>query len=128
MNSKAKLKILVATSGIVPAKDNADYIVNIAKRLGAELIALHILDEEHEQEGKAALNLFADIGRKLNVPVTKVLRQSDLIPTIIQIAAEYDVGFIVMGASKGRVSKKWVSANVMNETTIPVVVIPQGVE
>ena len=40
------MKILATTAGPVPAKNKAEYIVNIAKRLGADVIALHIMKGE----------------------------------------------------------------------------------
>lgn len=53
------MKILVATAGYVPAKEKADYVINIAKRSQAEIFALHILAEDEEEvDGRQALNLF----------------------------------------------------------------------
>ena len=39
------MRILFATSGPVPAQENADYVVNITKRLGAELTVLHVVND-----------------------------------------------------------------------------------
>ena len=49
------MKILVATAGPVPAKKKAEYIVNIAKRLDAGIIALHI-DEAYDIVRKTIVN------------------------------------------------------------------------
>lgn len=50
------MRILFATAGPVTAHENADYVVNIAKRLGVELTVLHAINEEDEQKnGNKAL-------------------------------------------------------------------------
>jgi nucleotide-binding universal stress UspA family protein len=119
------MKILVPTAGPVPAKEKAEYIANIAKRLGAELIAMHVLKEEEQAEkGEEALNLFSDAGQNAQVSVTKVLKKGDIVSAIIESAEEESADLIVMGASRGKVVAEWVSADVMTKTTIPVVVIP----
>ena len=39
------MKILVSAAGPKPAKDKAGYVMEIAKKLGAEVVALHISKE-----------------------------------------------------------------------------------
>ena len=119
------MKILVPTAGAVPAKESAEYIVNIAKRIGAELTALHVLKEEEQAEiGEEALNLFSEAGQNVQVNVTKILKEGDIVSTIIESAEEESADLIVMGASRGKVLAEWLSVDVMTKTAIPVVVIP----
>ena len=120
------MKVLVPTVHPVPAESKAKYIINIAKSLGAEVIALHILQkEEYRAIGEEALNVFAEAGRDANVNVIKVLlNREDIISTIIEAADKEEVSLIVMGASKGKIVSEWVSSDVMEKTKIPVVVIP----
>ena len=119
------MKILVATAGPVPAKKKAEYIVNIAKRLSAELIVLHILREEQANAaGEQALEIFVQAGQEAHVNVARVLEKGDIVPTIIKFAEKEGAGLIIMGASEGKVVAEWVSADVMEKTKIPVVVIP----
>jgi len=119
------VKILVPTAGPLPAKENAEYIANIAKRLGAELTALHVLKEEEQAEkGEEALNLFSEAGQNVQVNVTKILKKGEIVSIIIEAAEEESADLIVMGASRGKVLAEWLSADVMTKTTIPVVVIP----
>ena len=121
------MKILVPTAGPIPAKDNADYIVDIAKRFGAEIIALHILEEgEQPNKGEETLSIFSEAGQKAKVHVTKMLRKGDIVPAIIQSAEKESVDLIMMGASRGKVVAEWVSTDVKGRTTIPVVVIPHA--
>ena len=49
------MKILATTAGPVPAKEKAEYIVNIAKRLNTSVITLHILQGEDQKQGQAAI-------------------------------------------------------------------------
>ena len=119
------MKVLVATAGPVPAKKKAEYIVNIAKRLGAELIVLHILREEQvNAEAEQALEIFVQAGQEAHVNVARVLEKGDIVPTIIKSAEKEGADLIIMGASEGKVVTEWVSAGVMEKTKIPVVVIP----
>lgn len=119
------MKILVATAGPIGAKEKADYIVNIAKRLKAELIALHVLkDENQAAKGEEALNLFSRAGQKAQIKVKKILIKADIVSGIIKSAEKESADLIIMGASQDKVVDEWVSAEVMKKTKIPVVVIP----
>jgi len=121
------MNILVPTTGFIPAKENADYIVNIAKMLGAEIIALHILKEEgRAEEGEEALGPFSEAGRNAEVNVTTMLTKGDVISGIIEFAEKESADLIIMGASRGQVVSEWLSADLMGKTTTPVVVIPQA--
>jgi nucleotide-binding universal stress UspA family protein len=119
------MKILVTTAGPVPAKKKAEYIVNIARGLGADIIALHILQEEQNKEkGEQALDIFAQAGQEAHVNVARVLEKGDIVPAIVKSAEKEGADLIIMGASEGRVVAEWVSAGVMEKTNVPVVVIP----
>ena len=119
------MKILAATAGPVPAKKKAEYIVNIAKRLGAGLIALHILgDEQANAKGEQALDIIVQAGQEAHVNVARVLEKGDIVPTIVKSAEKEGADLIIMGASEGKVIAEWVSAGVMEKTNVPVVVIP----
>ena len=119
------MKILVPTAGPVPAKEKADYIVNIAKGLGADLTVLHILKEgEQGEKGEEAFNLFAQAGQKGEINVTKLSGKGDVVSSIIDSAEKESADLIIMGASPGKVVAEWISADVMTKTRIPVVVIP----
>jgi nucleotide-binding universal stress UspA family protein len=118
------MKILIATAGSVPTKKEAEYIVNIAKRLDADVIALDILQGEDQKPGQAALTMFSETGRKMHVNVSRVLEKGDIVPTIVKSAEKKGVDLIIMGASEGKVVAQWVSTGVMEKTNVPVVVIP----
>lgn len=118
-------KILVPTAGGAPAKETAAYVVRIAKIMGAELTALHVLPKgEPAESGEEALRIFSDLGVTLGVNVSAVVGHGNVVSQIIDCATENNIDLIVMGASQGKVVSQWVSADVMERAGPPVVVIP----
>jgi nucleotide-binding universal stress UspA family protein len=119
------MRILFATAGPVAAQENADYVTNITKRLGAELTVLHVVNERDEKEdGEKALRILFESGKKARVQVTGVLQTGDIIEQIIKIAEMESVAIIIMGASKGKLVNEWLSAYAKQKTKVPVLVIP----
>ncbi len=118
------MKILVTAAGPNPAKDKAGYVMNFAKRLGAEVIALHVSQTEDQTRGQETLNIFAEAGRKAEVNVVKILKSGNIISNIIESAEKEGVNLIVMGATPGKGAAEWISTCVMEKAKIPVVVIP----
>ena len=100
--------------------------VRTAKRLGAELIALHVVQDERQKKGgEESLNIFSEAGEKAQVKVTKIQKKGDLVPTVIETAEQESAHLIIMGTSRGKVVAEWVSADAMSKTTIPVLVVPR---
>ena len=119
------MKVLAAIAGPISAKKKTNYIIRIAKRLGAELIALHVLkNEKLTKRGEKALGFLSKACRKAKVKVKTVLKKTDVLTAIIQTAKEEKVDLIIMGADKRKVVSEWLSADVMKKTKIPAVVIP----
>jgi len=50
------MKMLVPTAGPKPAQENANYILDMASKLKAEVAVLHILDIGEFDEGRNAIN------------------------------------------------------------------------
>jgi nucleotide-binding universal stress UspA family protein len=120
------IKILVPTAGPVPARENADYIMDIAEKLNAEIIAIHIADTGETAEGKHALEIFGEVGTKRNIKTTTMLKRGEVVGTIAEVAEAEKVNLIVMGASSGRLVADWIVTDVRKKTKIPVVIIPYG--
>ena len=120
------MKILVTAAGPAPAKDKAEYVMDLAKRLGAEVIALHIAKAPGQTQGEETLKVFEQAGEKAEVKVTKILKEGDVIPTIIEVAEKESVNFIIMGATPDKEAAEWLSTCVMDKTKILVVAIPYG--
>jgi nucleotide-binding universal stress UspA family protein len=119
------MKVLAAIAGPISAKEKADYIINIAKRLGADLIALHVVKRENQaKKGEDALKYFSEAGKKAKVKVKRILKKADIVSAIIETAEAEKADLIIMGADRGKVITEWLSADVMKKTKIPAVVIP----
>ena len=122
------MKLLVPTAGPEPAREKAEYVSKLACSLEAELIVLHIVKDNNEQPGKEAFEIFKTQCNKDNVKIKTLFKEGEIIPTISKVADEEGADLIVMGASEGRVVAKWLAADVLERTKVPVVIIPMGFE
>jgi nucleotide-binding universal stress UspA family protein len=122
------MKIIVPTVGAVPHQRTAGYVINIAKRLNAQLVVLRVLTEnETEAAGEQSLSLFIENGKEEKVPVNIILRRGDIAPVIIEVAEEKSVDLIILGVSHGEIVAEWMNAKAMEKTDIPVLLIPKWV-
>jgi nucleotide-binding universal stress UspA family protein len=119
------MKFLVPTAGPAPAKQNANYIIDLARRLKAELDVVHILDLAAERgPGEEALSIFKSAGNETGVPVRTHMVEGNVVPTIVDMAEDLGSNLIVMGGSSGNLVAEWIVTDVMNKTSVPVVIIP----
>ena len=122
------MKIMVPTAGPAPDQKTAGYIVNIAKRLNANLILLRVLaDNETETWGERCLVPFIEMGKRSRVPVKTILRRGDIASAIIDVALEKSVDLTILGVSHGEIVAEWMNAKAMERTDIPVLLIPKWV-
>jgi len=120
------MKILVPTAGPVPAAEKANYILEIAKKLKADVIVLHILDLAETSDGEKALKIFEDLGAEFNVKVKTILKEGNVVPSIVECAEDEKVNLIMMGGSEGRIVAEWIVTDVLEKSNVPVVIIPYG--
>ena len=121
------MKFLIPTAGRTPAERNAPYVLGIAKKLGAEVFVLHILDPgEDDTEGREALDIYKKVGKELGVKVLTHIMEGNVVPTIVDFAEGEGVNLIAMGASRGNIIAEWVVTDVLEKTNIPVVILPYG--
>jgi nucleotide-binding universal stress UspA family protein len=124
-------KILVPTSGYIPAKERGDAIIDVAKRLGADVVVVHIRDPKtHDassdgSEGWAALKLFEEKGKSKGVGVKSYLATGELIPTLKRFTDEHRPDLILVGASPDRSIAQWVTFELICDCDVPVLVMPQ---
>lgn len=122
------MKIIVPSAGSVPDQRTVDYVINIAKKLNAQLVVLRILSvKETEAEGEQSLHLFVENSKEAKVPVNGFLRRGDIASVIIETAQEKSVDLIVLGVSRGEIVAEWMNAGAMEKTDIPVLLIPKWV-
>lgn len=122
------MRIIVPSAGPMVDQRTAGYVINIAKRLNAQLVVVRFLiDKETEAEGEQSLRLFVEYGNRENVPVNIILRHGDIASAIIEIAKEKSVDLIILGVSHGEIVAEWMNAGAMKKTDIPVLLIPKWV-
>ena len=118
-------RILVPTSGPSAAAETADYAMQIADSLNATAVVLHVVRSGKTREaGELTMEYFAEAGENNEVNVVTHFAEGALLDTIIDFAEENDIDLIVMGASQGTIVDKWISSDVRDNTSIPVLVIP----
>jgi nucleotide-binding universal stress UspA family protein len=122
------MKLLVPTAGPIPAEEKADYVVNIARMLDAEVIALHISDSQDSPEGQAALEIYKKAASKSTVKLSTQIKSGDVVSAISEVAESENVDLIIMGASEGRITAKWIAVDILEKSKVPIVIIPQGFE
>jgi nucleotide-binding universal stress UspA family protein len=122
------VNIIIPSAGSVADQRTVDYVIDIAKRLNAQLVVLRILSEkETEVEGEQSLGLFVENGKRKKVPVNINLRRGDIVSVIIETAQETSVDLIILGVSRGEIVAEWMNAGTMERTDIPVLLIPKWV-
>ena len=122
------MKIIVPSAGPAVDRKTVGYVINIAKRLNAQLVVVRVLNEkEKEVDGERSLSLFVEFGKRENVPVNIILRHGDIATAIIEIAQEKSVDLILLGVSHGEIVAEWMNAGAMELTDIPVLLIPKWV-
>jgi nucleotide-binding universal stress UspA family protein len=122
------MKIIVPSARSAVDRKTVGYVINIAKRLNAQLVVVRVLNEkEKEVDGERSLSLFVEFGKRENVPVNIILRHGDIATAIIEIAQEKSVDLILLGVSHGEIVAEWMNAGAMERTDIPVLLIPKWV-
>jgi nucleotide-binding universal stress UspA family protein len=129
-------RILVAVSSPWAAEKSADTISELAKRLGAEVLVVHVsrpsggqLREQEQADGEAAIRFLRDYLQQKSVPVQDLLTFSDDIArAILNIAVERDCTLIVLGLTGKNVFARLLAGNVpvelLKNAKIPVLILP----
>lgn len=134
-------KILVPTDGSATAVEATKVAISMAKRFGADVVALfvgpgHIEDpieyaSQEEMEGVhhsvAGLDVARRLGECNGVMVHQASSQGAVAHEILRVAEEQECGMIVIGSSGRsgfkRLALGSVAASVMNEAHVPVLVV-----
>lgn len=119
------MRLLIPTAGEEAAREIADYVMEVAKRMGADVTVLHILrDGETVEDGIQSCVVFSNAASDVGVTVSSRTESGDVVKTILKIAREEQIDLILMGASRGTVVENWLSADVKEKSNVPVLVIP----
>jgi nucleotide-binding universal stress UspA family protein len=129
-------RILVAVSSPWASERIVDGVGDMAKRLGAEVLVIHVsrpsggqLREQEQADGEAAISLFRDKLQQRGVTVQTLLMFSDDIArAILNTATEREVSMIVLGLTGKNVFARLLAGNVpvelIKNTKIPVLLLP----
>ena len=129
-------RILIAVSSPWAAERVADSVADLARRLGAEVLVVHVsrpsggqLREQEQADGESAIRLLRDKLQQKGVAVQDLLMFSDDIArAILNTAAERDVSLIALGLTGKNIFARLLAGNVpvelIKNTKIPVLILP----
>jgi nucleotide-binding universal stress UspA family protein len=129
-------RILVAVSSPWAAQKIVDCITDLAKRLSAEMLVVHVsrpsggqMRDQEQADGEAAISYLRTHLEKNHVPVQTLLMFSDDIArAVLNTASEHDVSMICLGMTGKNVFARLLAGNVpvemIKNTKIPILLLP----
>jgi nucleotide-binding universal stress UspA family protein len=129
-------RILIAVSSPWAAQRAVEPIGDLARRLSAEVLVVHVsrpsagqMRQQEQADGEAALSLLRDRLQERGVAVQTLLMFSDDIArAVLNTAAEREVTLIVLGLTGKNVFARLLAGNVpvelIKNTRIPVLLVP----
>ncbi len=129
-------RILVAVSSPYAAQKVVDAVGDLAKRLTAEVLVVHVsrpsggqMREQEQADGEAAIRLLRESLQERGVTVQDLLMFSDDIArAVLNTAVEHGVTMIVLGLTGKNVFARLLAGNVpvelIKNTRVPVLILP----
>ncbi len=129
-------RILVAVSSPWAAEKVMDCVVDLASRLKAEVLVVHVsrpsggqMREQEQADGEAAIRLLREKLQEQEIVVQDLLMFSDDIArAVLNTAQERDASMIVLGLTGKNVFARLLAGNVpvelIKNTKIPVLILP----
>ena len=129
-------RILVAVSSPYAAGKVAECVSDLAKRMSAEVLVVHVsrpsggqMREQEQADGEAAISLLRERLEARGVHVQTLLMFSDDIArAVLNTAVERDVTMIVLGLTGKNVFARLLAGNVpvelIKNTRVPVLLLP----
>jgi nucleotide-binding universal stress UspA family protein len=129
-------RILVAVSSPWAAEKAVEPMSDLARRLGAEVLVIHVsrpsagqMREQEQADGEAAINILREKLQERQVVVqTLLLFSDDIARAILNTAVEREVSLIVLGLTGKNVFARLLAGNVpvelIKNTRIPVLLLP----
>lgn len=129
-------RILLAVSSSWAAEKVIEPVADLAKRLSAEVLVVHVsrpsggqMREREQAEGESAINFLREKLQERGVMAQTLLMFSDDIAhAILNTAAEREVSLIVLGLTAKNVFARLLAGNVpvelIRDTRIPVLLFP----
>jgi len=129
-------KILVAVSSPWAAEKVAESVADLARRLGAEVLVVHVsrpssgpMREQEQADGEAAIRSLRASLQARGIVVQELLMFSDDIArAVLNTAVEREVTLIVLGLTGKNVFARLLAGNVpvelIRQTKVPVLILP----
>jgi nucleotide-binding universal stress UspA family protein len=129
-------RILIAVSSPWAAQKVLDCVADLASRLKAEVLVVHVsrpsggqMREQEQADGEAAIRLLREKLQARNIVVQDLLMFSDDIArAVLNTAVEREVTMIVLGLTGKNVFARLLAGNVpvelIKNTKIPVLILP----
>jgi nucleotide-binding universal stress UspA family protein len=129
-------RILIAVSSPWAAQKVVDPLADLAKRLSAEVLVVHVsrpsggqMREQEQADGEAAITLLREKLQEKQITVQTLLMFSDDIArAVLNTATEREVTLIVLGLTGKNVFARLLAGNVpvelIKNTKIPVLLLP----
>jgi nucleotide-binding universal stress UspA family protein len=129
-------RILIAVSSPYAAQKVVDCVGDLAGRLKAEVLVVHVsrpsggqMREQEQADGEAAIRLMREKLQERNIVVQDLLMFSDDIArAVLNTAVEREVTMIVLGLTGKNVFARLLAGNVpvelIKNTKIPVLILP----
>ncbi|MDI9624470.1 MAG: universal stress protein [Methanothermobacter sp.] len=126
-------RIMVPTDGSEQAQKAENIAIELAEKLDARVIAVHIMDEKLiypfevlEEEGKNILAKVQEKGKRKGVKVDEILIYGNPIHDMKKIAERSKADLIIMGHGKSGLEKFLmgsVAENTLKNVKIPVLIV-----
>jgi nucleotide-binding universal stress UspA family protein len=129
-------RILVAVSSPWAAKKVVAVVADMAQRMGAEVLVVHVsrpsggqMREQEQADGEAAISLLRQALQDRGLSVQTLLMFSeDIAQAILNIAQERQVSLIALGLTGKNVFARLLAGNVpvelIKNTPVPVLLLP----
>jgi nucleotide-binding universal stress UspA family protein len=129
-------RILIAVSSPWAAEKVVDPIADLARRLTAEVLVVHVsrpsggqMREQEQADGEAAITLLREKLQERKITVQTLLMFSDDIArAVLNTAIEREVSLIVLGLTGKNVFARLLAGNVpvelIKNTKVPVLLLP----
>ncbi len=129
-------RILIAVSSPWAAEKVVDPLADLAKRIAAEVLVVHVsrpsggqMREQEQADGEAAITLLRERLQAKGITVQTLLMFSDDIArAVLNTAAEREVTLIVLGLTGKNVFARLLAGNVpvelIKNTKVPVLLLP----
>ena len=129
-------RILIAVSSPYAAEKVVDPVSDLAKRLSAEVLVVHVsrpsggqMREQEQADGESAIRVLREQLEQRGVVVQTLLMFSDDIArALLNTAVEREVSLIVLGLTGKNVFQRLMAGNVpvelIRNTRVPVLLLP----